>query len=149
VNEYVGVDAAGEIMSPLPMNLRVWPGPGGGVNQSLPREKFATSFEMWGGRVGLSAVYNMVPSDAPALVAALELSKLDENQATDALTPSNVAILALPMVLNIIPVALVADVSSCTLKSQGLVAGISFVFVQSWWLTYFARRVCFVLVCML
>jgi hypothetical protein len=113
INEYVGVDSAGEFVNPLTMNLRGWPGPGGvSENQSLPRGKYATSFEMWGGRVGLSAIYNMDKKDSPALVQALDLSEIDANQAADALTPSNVGILALPMALNVIPVALVADVST-------------------------------------
>lgn len=46
-----------------------------------------------------------------ALSAALEANDLKVEQANDALTKSNVAILALPLMLSFIPVAMIADVS--------------------------------------
>lgn len=132
MNENIGVDDTGQFVAPLPMHIRPWPGPedpetnevtapgegspvpdaDGNVNLNVSRRPYATSYEMWGGRVGLSAIYEMPIAEAPALISALEDSELAADQAVDAMTPSNIAILALPMVLNVIPVALIADVSS-------------------------------------
>lgn len=108
VNEYVGVDAKGDFRDPLPQFVR----PAGAGGESQPRKDFATTMEMWGGRVGLSGIYNMVVDSTPALVRALEKGDTDVNQATDALTPSNIAILALPMVLNIVPISFITDVGN-------------------------------------
>lgn len=119
VSEYVGVDEQGEFVDPLTMKLRSWNGDLGkrqGMNRSEnlsePRQKFSTAFERWGGRVSLSAVHNLPEEDSPALLLALGKSDVAAGQAEDALTPSNIGILALPMALNIIPFAIFADVSS-------------------------------------
>lgn len=133
MNELIGVDDDGKYQL-LPMHIRPWPRPGldpdvpvnpgegspvedelGRADLDIPRTPHTTSFELWGGRVSLSSMYEMPITDASALITALDDSELAADQAVDATTPSNVAILALPMVLNIIPVALIADVSSCTL----------------------------------
>lgn len=103
ITEYVGVDAKGQFIEPLTLNLRPWTRVGGGdvkaaENTSLVREKFSTAFERWAGRVSLSAVYSLPEEDSPALLLALEESDVPAGQAEDALTPSNIGILALPMV---------------------------------------------------
>lgn len=132
MNEFIGVDDTGKFVEPLPMHIRPWPRPdpetgeqvnpgegsdiedeNGNADLNISRSPFATSLEMWDGRVTLSSMYEMPIVDSPALITALDDSELNADQAVDAITPSNVAILALPMVLNVIPVALIADVSSC------------------------------------
>lgn len=59
----------------------------------------------------MSAFHNVAEEDSPALLLALGKSDVAAGQAEDALTPSNIGILALPMALNIIPVAMITDVS--------------------------------------
>lgn len=108
VNEYVGVDARGKFHDPLPQYVRP-AGPGG---EKKNRSDYATTMEMWGGRVGLSGIYNMLVDASPAVVRAIEKGDRDVDQATDALTPSNTAILALPMIMNVVPISLITEVNA-------------------------------------
>lgn len=118
LNEWIGVDSENSFVDPIAMKLRPWDGSDGEGDIKLSEDpkkngsNFANSFERWGGRVGLSAIHNLPGDDSPALKLALEKSDVPAGQAEDALTASNIGILALPMALNVIPIALVADVSS-------------------------------------
>lgn len=122
ISEYVGADADG-FVEPLGQNLRPWRR---GATEDLTKARtgFATAIENWGGRATLSAVFSHSPAsllptlvlsveDSPALVQARGPAEIAAGQATDALTPSNIAILALPMALSCVPVALLTDVTSC------------------------------------
>jgi hypothetical protein len=110
--EYVGVarrktgsgSKSVHFVDPLAQRLR----PKG--NLGMPRAPFSTSFERWGGSVGLSAVYNMVLEEVPALIGALDMSNSDASQAIDALTASNLAILGLPLLSNLVPVSALTTV---------------------------------------
>lgn len=63
------------------------------------------------GRGGLSLgrFQNLYPEEIPSLVAAMAESDLWIQQAQDAMTPSSLAILILPVFLNLIPLALLAQ----------------------------------------
>lgn len=50
--------------------------------------------------------------DNSAVKEALRLGEHDIQQAKDATTPSNIAILALPLAMNLVPVALIADINT-------------------------------------
>lgn len=59
-----------------------------------------------------AAAFNIIfAPDNPAVIDAIRKGGHDAQQAADATTPSNIAILALPLAMNIVPVALVADVN--------------------------------------
>jgi hypothetical protein len=91
VTEYVGVSLKSRrFLRPLWQFVR----PVGAENVGAPKARFATVLEQWGGRVGLSGIYNMAVDDSPALLQALEDVDNDVGQATDALTPSNIAYVA-------------------------------------------------------
>lgn len=114
-------------MEPLAPFVRRWnnvdqtesfKGPFLSENLTDSRSSYATIFEQWQGRYGVSGLADMKPNEIPALQHALELSELDSGQASDALTFSNIAILALPMALSMVPVALVTDVSSRMLQHK-------------------------------
>lgn len=107
IDEFIGVDSNSRFIDPLTQNLREFK-----ASKNSKREKFSTSFELWGGRVGLSAVFNMVIEDVPALIRSLDSSAVDADQAMDATTTSNIAILALPMAMNLVPVSLLTDIST-------------------------------------
>lgn len=78
-------------------------------------EEGTTIIAKWGGKVELSDTSNMVFDENPALVEALRLNAIAVDQAEDAVTPSNIAILALPMVMSLIPVAFLADLNTCAM----------------------------------
>lgn len=54
------------------------------------------------------------PEENLAIIDALEKSNIFIQQAEDALTPSSIAILVLPLGLNLVPIALLAEVSTLT-----------------------------------
>lgn len=72
-----------------------------------------TLLTKWSGKAGLSSVGTMTFEDNPAAAEALRLNEIAIDQAEDAITPSNIAILALPMVMSLIPVAFLADLNTC------------------------------------
>lgn len=58
-----------------------------------------------------ASFYSIYPEDNPALISAMDDIELFVQQATDAVTPSNIAILFLPVALNLIPISLISRVS--------------------------------------
>ncbi|PXF42616.1 hypothetical protein BWQ96_07666 [Gracilariopsis chorda] len=54
----------------------------------------------------------MTPSENPALTNAIRHNQVVIDLASDAIVPSNIAVLALPMVMTLIPVAFVAELST-------------------------------------
>lgn len=87
----------------------------------LQREKWGEEDTILNGSTVLTvaggkAAFGSVPmgvDENPALVEAMRLNEGVVDQAQDAITPSNVAILALPMAMSLIPVAFVADLNTC------------------------------------
>lgn len=87
---------------------------------ALPTEQFIESGNLkpyttitliWEGQADLSAFYNMGYDDNRPLTSALLANALAVDQAQDATRLSNIAILALPMAMSFIPVAVIADVN--------------------------------------
>lgn len=59
------------------------------------------------------SIVSMSSDENAAIVEALRLTELAVNQAEDAITPSNLAILAFPLILTFVPVAFTADLNTC------------------------------------
>ena len=66
-----------------------------------------------GGKATLAAHGDMDFDTNPAILEAMRLNEIAVDQAEDAITPSNIAILALPMAMSLIPVAFLADLNTC------------------------------------
>lgn len=102
VEEFVPRDLRDAALS---VRRESWPDGGAEANGS-------TTLRVAGG-VAPFAFVPMGVDENPALKEAMRLNEVAVDQATDAITPSNVAILALPMAMSLIPVAFVADLNSC------------------------------------
>ena len=76
-------------------------------------ETSTTLFERHSNFVALASVGNMGFSDNPSLKYAVRETAVQIDLAEDAITVSNIAILALPMVMSFIPVAFIAELSTC------------------------------------
>lgn len=121
VTEFVGIDlSTRKFVDPLLQSVKA----AGVAGERQNRSSFATTLEMWSGRVGSSGIFEMPIEEAPAVILAVEQMDLDVDQARDAVTPSNVAILALPMIINLIPVSLLADVGTFGLLTYTLLTDI-------------------------
>lgn len=83
---------------------------GGGEIQNA-----STVLSRFGGIPGLASVSVMVFDENPALTEALRLHAIAVDQAEDAVTISNIAILALPMVMTLFPVAFLVDLNTCAM----------------------------------
>lgn len=66
----------------------------------------------------------LLPKDNPAIHDALQKSEFHIRQATDTLYPSNIAILILPLALNLIPIALFSDASTTTILMYAILSDI-------------------------
>lgn len=97
LEEYVSWD----LKSPLSMYLKDSNGNGA---------YFTTSHSVQAGAATISAFYDMRYDANRALTGALKGTELAVDDASDALTPSNIAILALPLIMMFVPVAFIADV---------------------------------------
>ncbi len=70
-----------------------------------------TSLSKWGGAPATSRFFTRLPAKSnPAVLAGLRMRNEEREQAEDALQGSNVAILSLPLVSALLPIALFADV---------------------------------------
>lgn len=72
-----------------------------------------TTFVRTSGGIVPFAYVPMGVDENPALSEAMRLNEVAVDQARDAITLSNVAILALPMVVSLVPVAFIADLNTC------------------------------------
>lgn len=81
-------------------------------NATGEREEATTAIYLSDGFERPSAFSDIVAAENLAIERAIELGDHRAQQADDATTPSNIAILALPLVMNLIPVALIADVNT-------------------------------------
>lgn len=71
-----------------------------------------TSLNIGRGASRPSSFGRILLEDNPAILASLDRSDLYIQQAEDALAPSNIAILVLPIFLNLVPIALLTEVST-------------------------------------
>lgn len=69
-------------------------------------------------------VGRLYPAENPAVLEALDSAGFYVQQAKDALAPSNAAILVLPLGLNLVPIALLADVDTITMLFYALLSDI-------------------------
>ncbi len=76
-----------------------------------PTENYTTTYATLTGSSHISRIHRMDFEDNRALNNALETNILAVDQAQDAITPANLAILILPLFMSFIPVALIADLS--------------------------------------
>lgn len=112
--EYV----ADKAMSLLPMLQRRYaPVEGGsdGKNANVTDGKVRNSFTLltrWSGRVGLGSISPITFPNYPAIKEALRSNSIVMDQASGAITISNIPILALPMVMSLIPVSFVAEMNT-------------------------------------
>lgn len=86
-----------------------------GDEPHVVRTNTTTTLTSGRGAVGPFAFRHAYPSQNEVLAASLEKSDLSIQQADDALTPSSLSILLLPLGLNLIPVALLAPVDTVTM----------------------------------
>ncbi|KAI0567688.1 hypothetical protein FGB62_1g555 [Gracilaria domingensis] len=77
-----------------------------------PWERSTTLFSRWGARSPLASHTSMQMENNPAVNEALRLNDLRIEQADDSLVPSNVAILALPLIMTIVPGTFFGDRST-------------------------------------
>ncbi|KAI0557439.1 hypothetical protein FGB62_302g010 [Gracilaria domingensis] len=75
-------------------------------------EESSTLLEKWGDKLALSGRTPMYMDDNPAINEALRQNAVAIDLAEDAIAPSNIAILALPLTMNLIPVAFLAELST-------------------------------------
>lgn len=75
-------------------------------------EKTTTILSSGRGSVGPHMYGKLYPEEIPAYAAAVDMSDLSIQQAEDARTPSSLAILLMPLALNLVPIALLAQVNS-------------------------------------
>lgn len=93
-------------LHPLPMALHQQP------DECAPLQKANTYLQRVNGSETASELLPIFPQQNLAINVALQRGEHAVEIANDAATPSNTAILLLPLVLNLIPVALIADVNT-------------------------------------
>lgn len=109
LNEFIHIKNDGKIGEPL--HFSAWKRPIGDEEHILINDT-TTTLSSTRGFAGPYAFNSMYPEENPALISASDKSDLSVQQADDALAPSSLAILLLPLALNLIPVALLADVTT-------------------------------------
>lgn len=109
LTEFIHVDDNGTIGEPLHFSAPKRPK---GNGEHILINDTTTTLATVGGSAGPFAFNSMYPEENPALVSAIDKSDLYIQQAQDALAPSNLAILILPLALNLLPIALVAEVTT-------------------------------------
>lgn len=120
MEEYIAPDSTGKwLQDPLSLNLLE----ALGRNLSNLRDKYATGFERSDSTASGSGIARVALDGAelPALQAARDLSRRNEDNAAEELEASNIAVLALPMIFTLLPAALFADVSTRT-SASGLLS---------------------------
>ncbi|PXF43018.1 hypothetical protein BWQ96_07266 [Gracilariopsis chorda] len=95
-----------DVLHPLPMKLHRKP------LDSAPLQSANTYIQQVKGSDTASEILPIIPQQNLAIKLALQRGEHAVEIANDAATPSNTAILLLPLVLNLIPVALIADVNT-------------------------------------
>ena len=116
--EYVRMDDAGRLVA-AKMTLPIL---GGDGSEATPNA--TTSVTRWRGAAEPNQVGNAAVEHNLAIRSAVEEADMFVRQVQDAISASNIAILALPMVLNVVPVALVAEVSLPALIACGVMSDV-------------------------
>lgn len=112
LGEYLRVGQDGRF-HPLLMSLPIRPQ--SEDEKRVVANNSTTELASWGGNSLPSSFISIFPNENLAVLDALEGSDLKIQQAEDAMTPSSIAILVLPLGLNLVPISLIAQVSTCTM----------------------------------
>lgn len=107
--EFQRVGEGGKFVKPLVMRLPERPKDG---KERITFENVTTSLSSWRGTAGSSFFIGTFPEDNLAVLDALDATDLHVQQAEDAMTPSSIAILVLPLFLNLVPISLLTEVST-------------------------------------
>lgn len=122
LKEYARVDR-GEMNDTLKMRIAVR-----GTVPLLRRNDTTTMMESWR-RSANPSEFGIIPVDENvATIEALDQMDVPTQQVEDATTPSNIAILALPILLNLVPIALFAEVSTHVMLAYTLLSDVLTVF---------------------
>lgn len=111
VHEYLRADQDGNLLPSKTMRLPIRRRPPVEGVEPVWVGNSTTLLEISSGGVSASGFGTVFAADNIALEDALRKGGHATQQASDATTPSNIAILALPLAMNVVPVALVADVN--------------------------------------
>lgn len=111
ISEYVHVNKEGKMEAALPFKLTMRP-PENDTSPQILQNDTTTSLDLRRGSAGPHMYGHIDPPFIPSVAAAMELSDSSIQQANDALTPSSLAILILPLALNLIPLASLTKVTS-------------------------------------
>lgn len=98
-----------------PLRVKVAKRPKNGSGRHWPVYNTTTYLLSGDGTVYLGTFNDVHPADVPALQSASNKADFWIQQAQDALAPSSLAILILPLFLNIVPIALIAHVKNSVL----------------------------------
>ena len=109
VIEFVKEDFSGSLKMIHPIYNTTIPGGGIGINLVV---QGSTIISRWGGRAALASVGNMNFDQNPTLIQAFRRNEKTIDIASDSITGSNIAILALPMVMTLLPVAFITELPS-------------------------------------
>lgn len=123
VAEISHLDETGNLV-PLTMRLPMYPKEPDAERPLPIDENSTTMLALQRGQANPSGFITIFPKDNPAIKQSLEKGALRIQQVEDALTPSGIAILVLPLGLNLVPIALMADVSSLTMLLYTLASDI-------------------------
>lgn len=112
LQEYMHVDPDGRLGAPLQYSMRRRPD---GNGDHIWINTTTTSLLSGRGRTNPTTYTGMYPADNPALISALRKSEKGVQQVEDALAPSSLSILVLPLALNLIPLAMLTNVRTRSL----------------------------------
>lgn len=107
--EYITIGEDGNLARPLQMRLPERPEEG---EERVTFDNATTLLSSWGGKPTTSFFGILEIEDNLAIIDALDATDPYVQQAEDAVAPSNISILVLPLLLNLVPISLLAEVSS-------------------------------------
>lgn len=121
ISEFMRMKSKDELDMPLVYSMYHRP-PGNETHQLVPN----TTTVLWsgGGPMDPNFFRKQYPEDIPALADALERSSLRIEQVNDATSPSTIAILLLPVLLTLVPVAAFTTVETPTMLLYVLMSDI-------------------------
>lgn len=111
IEEYVKTDWSSSLPLCHPAYERRQP-EGSCKKKDIVSEVGTTILTTEDGKGRISMHIDMELEDNPAVIEALRLNEIAVDQAEDSITPSNIALLALPMVMSLVPVAFLADLNT-------------------------------------
>lgn len=122
LTEYLHTACNGTRLEALLFSTRKRPPEGNGTH--LVMRNTTTSLATGRGSLGPYAFLPQYPEENIALISAMDKSDRSIQQVDDALAPSSLAILLMPLALNLIPIALLADVQSLSMLLYTLMSDI-------------------------